>query len=47
MLELFDAIGKVKLLIIDTGHNGQNCQIIRNMLHKNLASGNNDPAEVD
>lgn len=47
MLELFDAIGKVKLLIIDTCHNGQNCQIIRNMLHKNLASGNNDPAEVD
>lgn len=47
MLELFDAIGKVKLLIIDTCHNGQNCQIIRNMLHKKLASGNNDPAEVD
>lgn len=47
MVELFDAIVKVKLLIIDTGQNGQNCQIIRNMLHKNLASANNDPAEVD
>lgn len=46
MVELFDAIGKVKLLIIDPGNNEQNCQIIRNMLHRNLISGNNDPAEV-
>lgn len=46
MVELFDAIGDVKLLIIDTGSSGQNCHIIKNMLDKNSTSGKNDPAEV-
>lgn len=46
MVELFDAIGNIKLLIIDPGNSGQSCQIIKNILHKNLTSAKNDPAEV-
>lgn len=46
MVDLLHEIGNIKILIIDPGNSGQNCQIIKNILHKNLTSEKNDPGKV-
>lgn len=46
MLELFNVLGKVKILIIDLDESGHNCHMIKNLLHKNFTSGENDGRKI-
>lgn len=46
IIALLKSIGDVKLLIIDAGTGGQNCQYVKNILDESLESGDLDSGKV-
>lgn len=46
IIALLKSIGDVKLLIIDAGTGGQNCQYVKNILDESLDSGDLDSGKV-